>query len=102
MVADLRTNRTEARAAFLAAIRVGLESLTVTGPSRVLESMYLEAIQAVALRPTLEEREAALSQAWRASSKAMEFLRAGNPPAAAQATTEMSSQVRFAISASRP
>ena len=102
MVADLRTNRTEARAALLAAIRVGLESLTVTGPSRVLESIYREALQAVALRPTPEEREAALGRAWRASSKALEFLQAGNPPAATQATMEMYSQVRFAISASRP
>lgn len=102
MVADLTTNRTEARAALLAAIRAGLESLTVTAPSAVLESMYREALQAVARRPTQEEREAALSRAWQASSRAMRLLQAGNPPEATQAVNEMYSQTRIAISGSRP
>ena len=102
MVADLRANRKEARTAFLAAIRAGLESLTVTGPSVVLDSVYLEALKAVANRPTQQEREAAISRAWEASSRATQLLQAGDPPAAAQAVGEMYSQARLAISASRP
>lgn len=102
MVADLGTNRTEARAALLAAIRAGLESLTVTGPSRVLESMYREALQAMRRRPTTQEREAALSRAWQASTRAMQLLQAGNPPEATQAVNEMYSQARIAVSGSRP
>jgi hypothetical protein len=102
MVADLRTNRAEARARLLAAIRVGLESLTVTGPSIVLESMYRDALMSVMRRPTTQEREAALSRAWQASAKAMQHLQVGNPPEATQAVEEMYSQIRLAISASRP
>lgn len=52
----------------LIAIRAGLESLTVTGPSPVLEEAYREALEAVAHRPTRQERETLLSRAWHASS----------------------------------
>src|SRR6476659_6366651 len=97
--ADLQSAR---NAGLLTVIRQGLESLTVTGPSAVLNSLYREALEAVTRRPTLEERERALSQAWMASSRAAQLLRAGNPPAAARAVDEMYSQVRAAISASRP
>lgn len=102
MVTDLRTQRPDEMTRRQAAIRAGLESLTVTGPSAVLNLMYREALEAVVRRPTQQEREAALSQAWLASSNAIQHLRAGNPPAAAQAMDEMYSQVRAAISASRP
>src|ERR1700739_4806629 len=102
MVADLRTNRTKARRELLAAIRAGLESLTVSGPSIVLERMYRDALLGVARRPSPEEREAALNRAWQASSRATRLLRAGNRPEAAQAMNEMYSLTRLAISASHP
>lgn len=85
----------------LAAIRQGLESLTVTGPSAVLNSLYREALEAVAQRPAPQERETALSRAWLASARANHLMQEGNRAAAAQATEEMYSQVRAAISASR-
>jgi hypothetical protein len=70
---------------WLAAIRRGLTSLTVTGPSPMLEGMYREALSAVAHRPSQQERETSLNQASLASS-----------------VEEMYSLVRAAISASRP
>lgn len=102
MVADQAAQRPDEMIRLLAAIRVGLESLTATGPSMILNSLYREALEAVANRPTQQERETALSQAWLASNRALQSLRAGNPPAATQAVDEMYSQVRAAISASRP
>jgi hypothetical protein len=102
MVTDQRTQRPEEMTRLLAAIRAGLESLTVAGPSMVLNSLYREALEAVVRRPTQQERETAINQAWLASSEAFQLLRAGNPPAAAQAVDEMYRQVRAAISASRP
>jgi hypothetical protein len=102
MVTDQRAPQPDEMATLLAAIRAGLESLTVAGPSMVLNSLYREALEAVARRPTQHEREMAINQAWLASSKAVQLLRASNPPAAAQAVDEMYRQVRAAISASRP
>lgn len=83
------------------ALRQGLESLTVTGPSRILERMYREAREAVARRPTPQERETALSQAWAASSRAVQALQSSSPSVAVQSSEEMYSKLREAISASR-
>jgi hypothetical protein len=102
MVTNQAELQPDGMAELLTAIRQGLESLTVTGPSAVLNSLYREALEAVTRRPTQQERERALSQAWLASSRAAQLLRAGNPPAAAQAVDEMYSQVKAAISASHP
>ena len=85
----------------LAALRKGLRSLTITGPFPAADEAYQQALRQVEQRPTQEEREAAISQAWLASSRAMHLLRAGQHPQAAQAMQEMYSQVRAAISASR-
>jgi hypothetical protein len=84
-----------------AAVRAGLESLTVTGPSPVLESIYREALKAVTQRPSQHEREQAISRAWLASSRATQLMQEGNRPAAMQIQGEMYSLVRAAISASR-
>lgn len=89
------------RQAMLAAIRDGLTSLRITGPSPTLEQLHREALEAVTRRPTRHERETALSQAWAASSQAARCLDSGNHPAAARAMDEMYSQVQSAISASR-
>ncbi len=86
---------------WLAAIRQGLTSLTVIGPSPMLETMYREALSAVARRPSQQEREMALTQAWLASSRAVHSQQEGNHPAAAKEAQKMYSQVRAAISASR-
>jgi hypothetical protein len=96
MVADQTARR------LLTEIRAGLESLTVAGSPTVLNSLYQEALHQVARRPSQQEREMAISQAWLASSRALQLLRAGNPSAAAQAVDEMYRQARAAISASRP
>jgi hypothetical protein len=85
----------------LTAIKQGLTSLTVTGPSPMLEAMYREALSAVARRPTRQEREMAINQAWLASAQAVQPLPAANQPAAARAVEEMYSRIRAAISASR-
>jgi hypothetical protein len=87
--------------ATLTLIREGLESLTVTGPSPILNKMYQEALKVVLARPSLQEREAALSRAWLASSRAAQLLQEGNRAAAMRAADEMYGQVRAAISASR-
>jgi len=87
---------------WLAAIKQGLTSLTVIGPSPMLEAMHREALDVVSRRPSQQERETAISQAWLASNKAVHFQQEGNHPAAAQEAQEMYSQVRAAISASRP
>jgi hypothetical protein len=86
---------------WLAAIRQGLTSLTVIGPSPMLEATHRDALSAIARRLSRQEREMALSQAWQASAQAAQSLQAGNPPAAARAVEEMYSRVRAAISASR-
>ena len=52
--AELQPDR---MAELLTAIRQGLESLTVTGLSVILNSMYKEALEAVARRPAQQERE---------------------------------------------
>ena len=78
-------------------VRRGLESLTVTGPSPVLEEVYRDALRAVRNRPSQQAREAALSQAWQAAdvdemwSAIKEAVRAGAPvppdPGSGQNTT---------------
>jgi hypothetical protein len=93
--------RLDKMAQLLAAIREGLESLTVTGPSAVLNSLHQETLKAVTQRPSRQEREQAISRAWIASSRAAQLMREGNRPAAMQAQSEMYSLVRAAISASR-
>src|SRR5947207_6534788 len=87
--------------ATLKVIREGLESLIVTGPSPILNKMYQEALKVVLGRPSLQEREAALSQAWLASNRAARLLQEGHQSAAMQAADEMYNQTRAAISASR-
>lgn len=89
-------------AELLLAIQRGLESLTVTSHSAVLTSMHAEALRAVIQRPTLEQRELALSQAWVASATATEAFQVANVALAAQKTQEMYRLVRLAISASLP
>ena len=86
----------------LLAIRQGLESLTVTRHSAVLNSMHAEALKAVMQMPMLDQRELALSQAWLASARAIEAFRVANAALAAQETQEMYRLIRLAISASRP
>jgi hypothetical protein len=85
----------------LAALREGLQTLTITGPFPALEETHRQALEAVEHRPTMEEREAAISGAWRASSLAAQMLHLGNHQAAAQAMEEMYSRIRAAVSASR-
>ena len=85
----------------VAMLREGLESLTVTGPSRMLEAIYREARNAVIRRPSREDRELAISQAWASSSKAAQLAQEGNQPAAARLMDQMYSEMRAAISASR-
>jgi hypothetical protein len=88
--------------ALFRAIRVGLESLTVTGPSMILNSLHRETLEAIARRPTQQEREAAISRAWVASSTALQLLRTGESSAAAQSVDQMYAEWRLAITASRP
>jgi hypothetical protein len=102
MVTDQRSQEPDKMIGLLEAIRAGLESLTVTGPSMILNSLYREALEAVTRRPTQQERETALSQAWLASNEALRLLGTGNSPAGMRAVDEMYQQVRMAISASRP
>lgn len=102
MVTDQQIQRPDEMSRLLAAIQAGLESLTTTGPSIVLNSLYKEALEAVTRRPTQKERETALTEAWLASSRAVQSLQAGNPPEAARAMDEMYSKLRRAVSASRP
>lgn len=83
----------------LAALRQGLESLTVIGPSPVLESVSQEALRAVRNRLSQQEREKVLSRAWLASKMAPS--RAVSKPAVMKATDEFYFLVRAAISASR-
>src|SRR6266568_3799628 len=59
----------------MAAIRSGLESLTVTGPSRALMTLRAQALKAVINRPSLQEREMMLNQAWQAYSRAVQLQR---------------------------
>src|SRR6266702_3564545 len=59
----------------MAAIRSGLESLTVTGPSRALMTLRAQALKAVINRPSLQEREMMLNQAWQAYSRAVQQQR---------------------------
>jgi hypothetical protein len=81
------------RRALLAAVKEGLDSLTVTGPSPALEAVYREALEAVRRRPSREEREKAITLAWLASSSASSPVKAAD---------ELYRWVRLAISASRP
>jgi hypothetical protein len=53
---------------YLRAVRQGLESLTVTGPSPALEAMRREALEAVGRRPSRLEREAATDRTLSAQS----------------------------------
>ena len=99
MVADLKTNRAQARWALMTAIRAGLESLTVPGPSAVLETTYRNALRAVMNRPTAQERAFLLDQAWEASDLAIRLLRAGDRKPAEQMMGEMYRHTREAISA---
>jgi hypothetical protein len=85
----------------LTALRDGLQSLTITGPFPDLEKTHRQAVEAVECRPTMGEREAAISGAWQASSRAAQMLHLGNHQAAAQAMEEMYSKVRTAVSGSR-
>jgi hypothetical protein len=94
------TTQERALPTLLAALREGLKSLTVTGPSPVLEVIYREALRAVRYRLSQQEREKALNRAWRASSAASSL--AVSEPAVMKAMDEMYFQVRLAISASRP
>jgi hypothetical protein len=103
MVTDsMPQQRPDQMTALLKAVRLGLESLTVTGPSVILNSLRREALDSMARRPTQQERETAINRAWLASSTAVQQLRAGDTPAAVQSVDRMYSQVRLAISASRP
>lgn len=88
-------------ARMLAALREGLQSLTITGPFPALEETHRQALEAVEHRPSMEEREAAISGAWQASSLAAQMLHLGNHQGAAQAMEEMYSKVRAAVSAVR-
>ncbi|HEY1920327.1 MAG TPA: hypothetical protein VGH27_32560 [Streptosporangiaceae bacterium] len=81
-----------------AALREGLESLTITGPFPMLEAMRREALEAIARRPSRQEREKALDQAWLAFRQTAQ----SSPSRAVAATEEMYRQVRAAISASSP
>jgi hypothetical protein len=85
----------------LTALRNGFQSLTITGPFPALEKTHRQALEAVERRPTMEEREAAIRGAWRASNRAAQMLHLGNQQAAAQAMEEMYSKVRAAVSGSR-
>lgn len=85
----------------IAAIRRGLESLTVTGPSQVLNSVHAQALKAVMQRPTQQERLMMLNQAWLASSRAMQQFQAQQAMLARE-TQELYRLTREAISASRP
>jgi len=100
MVSDQAMVPQSTMAELLVAIRRGLESLTVSH-STVLMSLHAEALRAVMQRPTLEQRELALSQAWMASAKAIEAFQAANLALGAQETQEMYRLVRQAISASQ-
>lgn len=102
MVSHQPTVPQSTMAQLLVAIQRGLESLTVTPYSAVLTSMHAEALRAVMQKPTLEQREQALSQAWMASAKAIEAFQMANPALAAQQTQEMYRLIRLAISASLP
>jgi len=66
-----------------------------------LEETHRQALEAVEHRPTMAEREAAISGAWRASSRAAQLLQLGNHQGAAAAMEEMYSRIRAAVSASR-
>jgi len=100
---NYRTCRSEAEPLCkMEAILRGLESLTIAGPSQILNSLHAQALKTVSHLPAPLEREMALSQAWLASSEAVRLLEEGNRQAAAQAMQEMYSQARAAISASRP
>jgi hypothetical protein len=87
----------------MAVIRRGLESLTVMGPSKILNSLHARALKAVMLRPSQQEREMMLNQAWLASSRAkQEHLKARNRQALLnRETQELYKLTRQAISASR-
>ena len=101
MTDSMAHQRPDRTTALFQAIRTGLESLTVTGPSVILNSLHREALEAISRRPTQQEREAAISRGWLASSTALQCLRAGEPPAAAQSVDQMYAELRLAISASR-
>ena len=102
MVANRETLQPARITELLAAIRRGLESLTITGPSPALTALYQDALTTTRRRPSPQEREIAVSQALTASNRALQMLREGNPAAAARATDEMYSRLRSAISATRP
>lgn len=88
-------------ARMLASVRQGMQSLTITGPFPGSEETHRQALEAVRRRPSMEEREAAISGAWRASSRAVQMLQLGNHQAAAQSMEEMYSKIRAAVSGTR-
>lgn len=106
MVTDQQVQHPDQMTGLLAAIRMGLESLTITGPSAILESVYREALLAVTRRPSVEERELSINQAWLAAATSAHSIRRGRVSApelasANQCVEEMYNQLRAAVSASR-
>lgn len=101
MVADQRAQRAEKKASWRRAIRDGLDSLTVTGPSAVLDEMCREARERVENLPTQQETEAALSHAREARERAHELWMAGDWAAARQAREEMQGHLDTAFSGYR-